>query len=117
MQIFTILIRGLSLSSFAGCAFFSSKPLPPPVTVPQILDMSKTGVPPEEVVQKMRDSRTVYLQASQLAQLKEHGVPDAVINYMQQSYLDAVRTDQSRADFTNWAMLDDGYMYGGPWWW
>jgi hypothetical protein len=44
-------------------------------------------------------------------------VPDAVINYMQQSYLDAVRTDQSLADFNNWAMLDDGYMYGGPWWW
>jgi hypothetical protein len=60
---------------------------------------------------------TSHLQTSQLAQLKEQGVPDAVINYMQQSYLDAVRADQSRADSNNWAMLDGGYMYGGPWWW
>ena len=117
MQIFTIFICGLSLSVFAGCAFFSSKPLPPPVTVPQIIEMSKTDVPPGDIVQKMRDSGTIYrLQASQLAQLKEQGVPDAVINYMQQSYLDAVRTDQRRADFEDWAIGDDGYMYGGPWW-
>src|SRR2546430_4208784 len=114
MQIFTIFICGLSLSVFAGCAFFSSKPLPPPVTVPQIIEMSQTGVPPEDIVQKMRDSGTVYrLQASQLAQLKEQGMPDAVLNYMQQTYLDAVRTEQSRADLNNWAVLDDGYMYGG----
>jgi hypothetical protein len=117
MQSFTIFLCGLSLSVFAGCTFFSSKPLPPPVTVPQILEMSKMGVPPGAIVQKMRDSGTVYrLQASQLAQLKAQGVPDAVLNYMQQTYLDAVRTDQSRADFDNWALLGDGDMYGGPWW-
>ena len=117
MQIFTIFICGLSLSVFAGCAFFSSKPLPPPVTVPQIIEMSKTDVPPGDIVQKMRDSGIIYrLQASQLAQLKEQGVPDVVLNYMQQTYLDAVRTDQHCADFDDWAIGDDGYMYGGPWW-
>ena len=116
MRSVTIFICGLSLSVFAGCTFPLSKPRQP-VTVPQILEMSEAGVPPDTIVQKMRDSGTVYrLQASQLAKLKERGMPDAVLNYMQQTYLDAVRTDQSRADFNNWAMIGDGDVYGGPRW-
>jgi len=116
MRSVTIFICGLSLSVFAGCTFPLSNPRPP-VTVPQILEMSEAGVPPDTIVQKMRDSGTVYrLQASQLAKLKERGMPDAVLNYMQQTYLDAVRTDQSRADFNNWAMIGDGDVYGGPRW-
>ena len=116
MRSVTIFICELSLSVFAGCTFPLSNPRPP-VTVPQILEMSEAGVPPDTIVQKMRDSGTVYrLQASQLAQLKERGMPDAVLNYMQQTYLDAVRTDQSRADFNNWAMIGDGDVYGGPRW-
>jgi hypothetical protein len=116
MQSFTIFLCGLSLSVFAGCTFSLSNPRPP-VTVPQILEMSKTGVPPGDIVQKMRDSGTVYrLQASQLAQLKAQGVPDAVLNYMQQTYLDAARADQSREDFDDWALVEDGDMYSGPWW-
>ena len=116
MRSVTIFICGLSLSVFAGCTFPLSNPRPP-VTVPQILEMSEAGVPPDTIVQKMRDSGTVYrLQASQLAKLKEQGMPDAVLNYMQQTYLDAVRTDQSRADFNNWAMIGDGDVYGGPRW-
>ena len=62
------------------------EPPKPPVTVPQIVLMSKEGVPADEIIEKMRESGTVYiLQASQLAQLKEQGVPDAVIDYMQQT--------------------------------
>ncbi len=105
----------LSLSVLAGCTFSASTPRVP-VTVSQILEMSKTGVPPGTIVQKMRDSGTVYrLQASQLAQLKEQGVPNAVLNYMQQTYLDAVRADQSRSDFDNSEMFGDGNVYGGAW--
>ena len=112
----TFFICVLSLSVLAGCAFSASTPRVP-VTVSQILEMSKTGVPPGTIVQKMRDSDTVYrLDASQLAQLQEQGVPDAVLNYMQQTYLDAVRADQSRADLNDWAMFGDGDMDGGPWW-
>jgi hypothetical protein len=116
MRSLTIFICGLSLSVFAGCTFSLSKP-PPPVTVPQILEMSEVGVPPGAIVQKMRDSDTVYrLQASQLAKLKEQGMPDAVLNYMQQTYLNVARADQHREDFDDSWMLGDGYVYGGPWW-
>jgi hypothetical protein len=113
----TPLVALLSVLLVAGCSMSFSKPLPP-VTVPQIIQMSNAEVPPEDIIQKLRDSGTVYrLQASQLAQLKGQGVPDSVLDYMQQTYLDAVRRDQSREDFNNWAMLDDGFRYGGPWWW
>jgi hypothetical protein len=92
---------------------------PEPVTVPQIIQMSKAGVPAQEIVKKMRRSGTVYrLKASQLAQLKEEGVPDSVIDYMQETYLDAVRNDQALEDRNRWTMEDDGFWYGGsPYGW
>jgi hypothetical protein len=43
----------------------------------------------------MRDSGTVYrLTAAQLAQLHDQGVADPVIDYMQQTYLNAVLREQ-----------------------
>jgi len=115
MRSVTFFIGALSLSVVAGCTFSASKPRPP-VTVPQILELSEAGVLPGTIVQKIRDSGTVYrLDASQLAQLKEQGVPDAVLNYMQQTYLDAVRAEQSRADFDTSEMFGDGNVYGGAW--
>ena len=117
MHSITIYICAFSLSILAGCAFSASTPLLP-VTVPQIVEMSKTGVPPEDIVQKMRDSGTVYrLGASQLAQLQEQGVPDVVLNYMQQTYLDAAREDQRRADYADWdGQFNNGYIYNWPLW-
>ena len=119
---FLLLFVTISLLPLSGCANLGAtlmgEPTKPPVTVPQIILMSKEGVPADEIMEKMRESGTVYrLQASQLAQLKEQGVPDAVIDYMQQTYIDAVRRDQSLEDWDNWTLADDGFWYGGPWWW
>jgi hypothetical protein len=64
----------------------------PPVLASEVVRMSEEGMPPETIVKKMRDSKTVYrLSGSQLAQLHDQGVDDQVINSMQQTYLDAVR--------------------------
>jgi hypothetical protein len=119
-----LLLLFVTISSLplSGCANLGAnlmgEPTKPPVTVPQIVLMSKEGVPADEIIEQMRESGTVYrLQASQLAQLKEQGVPDAVIDYMQQTYIDAVRRDQSLEDWDNWTLADDGFWYGGPWWW
>jgi hypothetical protein len=117
-----LLFVTISFLLISGCANLGAtlmgEPTKPPVTVPQIVLMSKEGVPADEIIEKMRESGTVYrLQASQLAQLKEQGVPDAVIDYMQQTYIDAVRRDQSLEDWDNWTLADDGFWYGGPWWW
>jgi len=115
MRSITLFLCGLSLSLLAGCAYSVSNPRPP-VSVPQILELSKAGVPPGDIVQKMRDSGAVYrLEASQLAQLQERGVPDAVLNYMQQTYLDAARADQRSTDLDYWATFDGGNIVR-LWW-
>lgn len=70
--------------------------------------MAKSGQSAEAIIQRMGESRAVYqLPASELARLREQGVPDRVIDYMQQTYLDAVR-------YQEWARMRDAYLYYPP---
>ncbi len=110
--VFGLLLAGLLCAS--GCA--SAPPPPPPVTVSEILTLTKNGVPPQEIIRKMHDSRTVYrLRASDLAQLKAQGVSDEVIDYMQQTHLDAVGRDR---DYYWNSPPPFGYRgYYDPFWW
>ena len=56
------------------------------------------------------------LTASHLVGLHEEGVPNVVLDYMQETYLAAVRRDQALEDWRHWAWAGDGYWYGGrPW--
>jgi hypothetical protein len=94
----------------SGCAALGFEQTKPPVTVSEVIQMSKENVPPETVVHKMRESRTVYrLNAAQLAQLHDQGVQDQVINYMQQTYLDAVRREQDLANWNDWEVWGDHF--------
>ena len=107
-----------SLIFYIGCATLSGNPVGPPpnpVTVKEIVEMSEAGLPPETIINNIQQSHTVYrIQASQLVQLKEMGVSDEVINYMQQTYIDAVRQNQAYEDWSNFTLADDGFWYGGP---
>jgi hypothetical protein len=95
---------------FSGCATLGFKQ-PEPVTVGQVIEMSKEGVPAETIVRKMRDSETVYrLTAAQLAELHDMGIADQVLDYMQQTYIEAERREQSRDD---WGERD---MWGVGFW-
>lgn len=77
----------------AGCAMLGDTH-PKPVKVPDVVEMSQSGMPAADIIAKMRASGAVYrLQASQLADLMAQGVPPEVIDYMQQTYLDAVMRD------------------------
>jgi hypothetical protein len=107
-----------SLIFYIGCATLSSNPVgppPDPVSVKEIVEMTEAGLPSEIIINKIQQSQTVYrLQASQLVQLKEMGVSNEVINYMQQTYIDAVRQNQAYDDWSNFTLADDGFWYGGP---
>ena len=93
----------------SGCATFGFKQ-PEPVTVGQVIQMSKEGVPPQAIVKKMRDSETVYrFTAAQLAELHDLGVADPVLNYMQQTYIEAERRQQSMDDWGDWGMWGPGF--------
>jgi hypothetical protein len=92
----------------SGCATLFKQP--EPVTVDQVIEMSKEGVPAEAIVKKMRDSETVYrLTAAQLAKLHDVGVADPVLDYMQRTYIEEQRREQSRQDQGDWDMWGPRY--------
>jgi len=83
----------------SGCAVLRPKQ-PEQVTVGQVIEMSKEGVPAGTIVEKMRGSQSVYrLTAAQLAELHDLGIADQVLDYMQQTYIEAERREQSNEDW------------------
>jgi hypothetical protein len=88
-------------------------PRRPPLGIEEIVQMSQQGVTPESIIGQMQESRAVYrLPASELVKLKARGVSDAVLDYMQQTYLE---------DERRWAYYQAGpywgpYGYYGYWW-
>lgn len=115
-------VRPLALTAAAalvlgGCATLGMV-RPEPVTVEQVVAMSRSGQPADAIIEQMRDSGTVYrLSASQLVKLHDDGVPDAVLDYMQETYLEWVRRRQEIDDWGCWTDVD-GYWCGGvPYGW
>jgi hypothetical protein len=78
----TILVFLLVLS---GCANSPRKPMP----IAEVVELSKSGAGSPLVIQRIRDSRTTYaLRGSDFSKLKANGVPDPVLDYLQQSFVD-----------------------------
>lgn len=96
----------------AGCAAMVGKKAEP-VTVPEIVAMSREGIAAEQIIERIRESDTVYrLEASQYAELAAEGVPPEVLDYMQQTYLDEVRRNTFLQERHYWTP-GAGYWYGG----
>jgi hypothetical protein len=91
-------------------------PMPPPLTLEQIVEMSQGGTATQDIIQRICASGAIYhLKASQFADLKARGVPDEVLNYMQQSYEDAVRINFARHAWMRGPYCwNGGYPYGFP---
>jgi hypothetical protein len=69
----------------AACA---STPSKPPVTLERVVELSRHGTPTADIIAEMRDAGTTYrLSGSQLARLRDQGVGDDVLDYMQDTYL------------------------------
>jgi hypothetical protein len=69
---------------FSGCAalFTPRQPLP----IAQVVELSKSKASPDDVIQRIRTSGTTYqLRGSDFAKLKAQGVPDPVLDFLQQS--------------------------------
>lgn len=80
-------VLGAGMLLISGCASMNATQVPP-VSVGEVIYLSQQHMPPEAIIQKMRDSGTVYqLTAAQLADLRAQGVDNSVINYMQGTYL------------------------------
>ena len=97
------LITIVLLAALAGCAGFEK--LPPAPTVAEIVELSKSGASADDIIKRIQASRAVYqLAASELAKMREQGVPDKVIDYLHQSYIDAVR-------YAEWLRARDAYLF------
>ncbi len=114
--LFAIILTGILVSFMQGCSSsYYVVHQYKPVTVSDIIQMSKDKVPPSTIIQKIKKSHTLYkLSASQLADLEKQGVSPEVINYMEQTHLNAVRHNQQLEDSYYWWPGWDGYYYGGP---
>ena len=92
-----------------------------PLTVPDIVQMSKDKVPSKNIINEIRKSHTAYtLKADEYAKLQQAGVADSVVNYMQETHLNLIRNNQQVQDSYYWTPGYGGYWYGGlgygwPW--
>jgi len=90
-RLLTRLAAGMAILLLTSCA---STPSRPPPTIDQIVQMANSGRSAEDIVRELQDSRAVYaLTASQIIRLHEQGVPQSVLDYMQNAYAEAIRRD------------------------
>jgi hypothetical protein len=83
--LFTIVI-------LSGCQYPDVRE-PAPLLEVEVIRMSKEGVPADAIIERIRESHTIYLMdAEDVIKLKEQGVDLKVINYM----LDTRRRDLER---------------------
>lgn len=101
------LIAGLLSLALGGCA--SYPPRPPAPTAEEIVQLSKDGLTPAEIIQRIDESAGLYpLKASELARLREQGVSDEVIDHMQQTLIEAARAREAMRE------RERMWMYGYP---
>jgi hypothetical protein len=99
----------------AGCA--GMRRWSHPVSVTEIVHLSKNGVPPDEIIAKLNRAGTIYhLTDAQYDALRKKGVTPSVIAYMKKSYAQAVEKhpELAKDEHLNcWYLGWDGFWYGG----
>ena len=89
---FRRLVAAAAIAVLGGCAGTFQRP--EPLGLDEIVRLARSGTPSTEMIQRLRDTRTVHaLSGSQFAKLREQGVPDDVLDHLQNSYVGSVETD------------------------
>ncbi|MES2354190.1 MAG: hypothetical protein V4568_07265 [Pseudomonadota bacterium] len=114
MAKFKLLVLGF-FALLGGCASIQVKPITPD----EVVQMAKSNIPSDAIIQKLKQSGTVYqLSAAELVTLHNQGVPTPVLDYMQNTYLEAVRRDEAqRAFFYQPSPFWYGRPYYYPYYW
>jgi hypothetical protein len=104
------------LLAVSGCATMN-EPDRAPLTLEQIVAMSKAGKDAPTIITEIKQSRTSYdVQASQYAKLSRDGVPDAVLDFMQQGQLRMAERQGRREAYQNMWLGTGWYGYGPAVW-
>lgn len=100
---------------FAGCATPAKhEPPPKPLTQEEIIQMAKAGTPDTDIIQRIQATGTVYrLSSGEILHLHENGVSNAVIDFMIQDCLKAVKWQQQ----TYWQRYYEWYSFGPHYYW
>ena len=110
--IFILVSGGTLLNS---CAVYS--PEVKPVTLPDIVQMSKDKVSSKNIINEIKKSHTAYtLKASEYTKLQQQGVSDSVVNYMLKTHLNLIRHNYQMQNSYYWYPGYSGYWYGGFGW-
>jgi hypothetical protein len=109
---FSLVVTGIA--SLQSCIVY--RPYPENaklLSVPDIIQMSKDSVSSKDIIAEIDQSHTVYsLKADQLVKLRDEGVQDSVLNYMEETKINAVQQNQRYSDSSYWWMGGDGFYYG-----
>ncbi len=107
-----ILVSGLAF--LTGCAVTNQITVAP-VTVPDIIRMSKDSISSKDIIHEIRKSHTAYtLKANEYTKLQQEGVADSVVNFMQKTHLNLVRQQQQMQDSYYWYPGYTNWWYGYP---
>ncbi len=91
--ILTVIVL-LPAAVFSGCAYYV-KPTPPPLTIADIIKLSKEHVLDIAIIKRLRASHEVfYFTARQVIKLHNDGISSGVLNYMLRT---GIRKKQRRA--------------------
>ena len=113
----TLLLIGAGLLTLQSCVVYNPYYLPS-VPVTDVVQMSKEGMSSKDIIKKMRKTHSVYLlKADQLAKLREEGVQDSVINYMEATHFNAIKQTQRLNDSYYMYPGTLGYGFWGPGYW
>ncbi|MFY9152971.1 MAG: hypothetical protein WAO52_13210 [Prolixibacteraceae bacterium] len=107
-----ILASGILFLS--GCAVTNEVAVSP-VTVPDIIRMSKDSMSSKDIIHEIRKSHTAYtLKANEYTKLQQEGVSDSVVNFMQKTHLNLVRQEQQMQDSYYWYPGYSNWWFGYP---
>ncbi len=101
-----------SLLLLGSCAALNPEPERAPISLEEIVTMAKEGKDAPTIIGEIQASHTRYdVTASQYAKLSRDGVPDAVLDFMQQGQIKLIEEQGRRQG------MNDAWFYGRPWGW
>jgi hypothetical protein len=109
----SVVLAAALVAGSAGCAGRSWKR--EPFTTAQIVQMSKENVPPEEIIRKIHDSRTVYMLTSiDVKNLLDQGVNPRVVDAMMETRVREARSYYDSYYYPPYYGPYFGFTYGVP---
>ena len=82
-----------------------------PLSVGQVVEMSRNGAPASAIIGRMKETRTVYLlPGSSVAMLRSEGVPEPVLDYMLSTRSRAEREQADECFKWVWCIRGPPYM-------